>query len=118
MPKELSDEPMNTAFRRAEIVAYNEAERFAYHRSLKYYRDTRAQMEYAKIEGREEGIAEGRKRGILSALREALLLLLQKKFGEIPQTIERQIESIESNEKLNLLLTQVVSANSLSELEF
>lgn len=110
IPKALSEEPITTAFRIAEIAAYNEAERFAYHRSLKRFRDTRAQMEYAIIKSREEGA--------IAALRGTLLLLLREKFGEIPQAIERQIEAIESKEKLNLLLTRVVKANSISELEF
>jgi len=126
IPKELSEEPMNAAFRMAEIAAYNEAERFAYHRSLKRYRDTRGQIEYAIIKGREEGREqgikegreEGREEGAMIALRGALLLLFREKFGEIPQAIKRQIESIESSEKLNLLLTQVARANSLSEVEF
>jgi predicted transposase/invertase (TIGR01784 family) len=118
IPKPLSDEPIITAFRLAEIAAYNEAERFAYHRSLKYFRDTRAQMEYAIIKGREEGMAEGRVEGAIAALRVTLLLQLREKFGEIPQDVEKQIESIESIEKLNLLLKQVVKANSLSELGF
>jgi hypothetical protein len=118
IPKPLSDEPIITAFRLAEIAAYNEAERFAYHRSLKYFRDTRAQMEYAIIKGREVGMAEGRVEGAIAALRVTLLLQLREKFGEIPQDVEKQIESIESIEKLNLLLKQVVKANSLSELGF
>jgi len=102
IPKELSDEPMDDAFRMAEIASYNEAERFAYHRSLKYLRDTRGQIEYARFD----------------ALRETLSLLIREKFGEIPQAIEEQIESIESSEKLNLLLMQAVKVNSLAELEF
>jgi predicted transposase/invertase (TIGR01784 family) len=118
IPKPLSDEPIITAFRLAEIAAYNEAERFAYHRSLKYFRDTRAQMEYAIIKGREEGMAEGRVEGAIAALRVTLLLQLREKFGEIPQDVEKRIEAIESIEKLNLLLKQVVKANSLSELGF
>jgi predicted transposase/invertase (TIGR01784 family) len=110
IPGELSEEPMNTAFRMAEIAAYNEAERFAYQRSLKRFRDLRGQIEYAIIRGREEGV--------LAALRGTFILLLRQKFGQIPQAIEEQIESIEDKEKLNLLLTQVVTANSLSELDF
>lgn len=51
-------------------------------------------------------------------MRGMLLLQLRAKFGEIPKDVERQIEAIESVEKLNLLLTQVVKANSLDELEF
>jgi hypothetical protein len=45
-------------------------------------------------------------------------LQLREKFGEIPQDVEKRIEAIESIEKLNLLLKQVVKANSLSELGF
>ncbi|HIE30535.1 TPA: Rpn family recombination-promoting nuclease/putative transposase [Candidatus Poribacteria bacterium] len=110
IPQELSDEPISAAFKMAEIAAYNEAERFAYQRSLKRLRDSYGQIEYARITGREQGA--------LAALRGTLLLLLREKFGQIPQAIERQIESIQDKEKLNLLLTQVVSADSISELDF
>lgn len=64
------------------------------------------------------GREQGREEGALIALRGVIHLLFREKFGEIPQAIERQIESIESSEKPNLLLTQVVRANSLAEVEF
>ena len=60
---------------------------------------------------------KGRIEGTLAALRGALLMLLREKFGQIPQTIETNVQSIESTEKLSRLLAQVVHANSLTEIE-
>jgi len=60
---------------------------------------------------------KGRIEGTLAALRGALLMLLREKFGQIPQTTETNVQSIESAEKLSRLLAQVIHANSLAEIE-
>ena len=67
--------------------------------------------------GRVEGRVEGHIEGALEALRGALLMQLREKFGQIPQTIETNVQSIESTEKLSRLLAQVIHANSLVEIE-
>jgi len=64
-----------------------------------------------------KGLAKGRIEGALEALRGALLMQLREKFGQIPQAIEKNVQAIESTEKLNWLLVQVIHANSLAEIE-
>ena len=68
--------------------------------------------------GLAKGLAEGRVEGALVALRGALIMQLQEKFEQIPQAIEKNVQSIESTEKLSRLLAQVIHANSLTEIEF
>lgn len=64
-----------------------------------------------------KGLAKGRVEGALEALHGALLMQLREKFGQIPQTIEKNVQAIESTEKLSRLLAQVIHANSLAEIE-
>jgi hypothetical protein len=60
--------------------------------------------------GIEKGIEKGRQ--------EALILLLEKKFGKLSAAQRRKIRQIESPEKLQPLLLAVLDANSLEDLPF
>ena len=50
--------------------------------------------------------------------REVLLMLLQTKFGDLPQSINARIRRLRSEKAFNRLLKQVLTANSLGELGF
>jgi hypothetical protein len=59
---------------------------------------------------------KGRTEGILRSRREVLLSLLNEKFGTLPQTTSQRIQTIESIEKLDQLLRQLIHANSIAEM--
>jgi hypothetical protein len=58
----------------------------------------------------------GEKRGILKGHREALLILLQSKFGTIPDTVIKRVEKIKKTEELKNLTSKVLIANSLEDM--
>lgn len=55
---------------------------------------------------------EGKKQG----LREALLDLLQDRFGPIPDEVRQRVEKIRSEDRLSLLLRKVLTARTLKEM--
>ncbi|MBM3236025.1 hypothetical protein FJZ31_06965 [Candidatus Poribacteria bacterium] len=50
------------------------------------------------------------------ALREALLMLLEEKFGDLPETATQQVQSTDTKKELDRLLRQLIHANSLAEM--
>jgi len=66
--------------------------------------------------GIEQGIEQGRAEEAVRSRQEALLDLLQEKFGSLPQTAVQQVETISSINDLRQLLRQVVHAASLAEM--
>jgi len=52
----------------------------------------------------------------LASRRETLLTLLSEKFGSVPETTSQRVQSIESKEELDRLLSQLIHANSLTEM--
>lgn len=49
-------------------------------------------------------------------IQDALLKLLQAKFGELSEPVVQRVKAITSPEELDILLTRVLSANSLAEM--
>ena len=63
-----------------------------------------------------EWIRQGEVRGLLSANRQTLLRILERKFaGVIPSEVARVINQQESLELLGLWIDEAISANSLEE---
>jgi hypothetical protein len=62
-------------------------------------------------QGRKEGLREGR-----AAARQILLQLLAQRFGRVPARIRRQVEAIESLDRLSQLAGRVYAVGSLAEL--
>jgi hypothetical protein len=56
-------------------------------------------------------------RGQLVTRREDLRLLLEERFGPLPEALIQRIEAMDDLERLRAALRQVVHLNSLSELE-
>ena len=73
--------------------------------------------EYFIQQGEERGERRGEKRGELRAKRESVLQLLQLRFDSIPPSVEKQIKSVRSVNRLNALFEQAATANSISEIE-
>jgi len=61
-------------------------------------------------------ITSWERKGALIALRKALFLQLQEKFGEVPSTVIEQVEAISAQEELKQLLRKFVHANSFAEM--
>jgi len=59
---------------------------------------------------------KARAEGVLASRRETLLTLLSEKFGSVPETTSQRVQSIESKEELDRLLSQLIHANSLTEM--
>ena len=66
--------------------------------------------------GRQEGLQEGRQEGLQEGRQEALVLLLERRFGELPATVRQRIREIQSAEQLDALLVAVLDAKSLDDL--
>ena len=66
-----------------------------------------------KAEGREEGRAEGRAEG----KQDAVLKLLQFKFQDVPEVLSREISNIHNLTRLDTLLEQAMTAQSLEEID-
>ncbi len=64
--------------------------------------------ETQKAMGREEGRKEG--------MEQLLLLQLGRRFGPLPETVRRQVETINSLDRLTELAERVLSAHSLEEM--
>jgi len=67
-------------------------------------------------EGKQKGIKEGIKEGIEKGKQEALILVLEKKFGTVSAAVRRKIRRIESAQQLESLLVAAVDAHSIKDL--
>ena len=74
-------------------------------------------IEQGKAQGIEQGEAQGIERGKAQGRQEAILRLLQLRFQNIPETLTEQITAIESLSHLDMLLEQVLTAQSLDEIQ-
>ena len=68
--------------------------------------------------GIEQGIEQGEKRGEIQAKREILLKFLDIRIGAVPDTIIHKISRIRSLSRLNSLLEQVATAQTLDDIEW
>jgi flagellar biosynthesis/type III secretory pathway protein FliH len=67
-------------------------------------------------EGEARGLAEGETRGKLEATREAISLLLHRRFGEPASPIESALAEIDDLDRLHTLLERAIDARSIDEL--
>ena len=65
------------------------------------------------LEDIEKGREEGMKLGALRAKQDGVLQLLEEKFGHIPARVEKRVRALEDTEALDVLLKQVLHADSL-----
>ena len=61
----------------------------------------------------EQGKAEGKAEGI----QDAVLKLLQLQFQHVPETLSREIRNIHNLTRLDTLLEQAMTAQSLAEID-
>ncbi len=69
-----------------------------------------------KMEGWMVGKAEGKIEGKIEGKKEALIKLIQLKFGAVPENLEKVIYECKDLEELDKILTKVALANSIEEI--
>jgi flagellar biosynthesis/type III secretory pathway protein FliH len=131
----LSEPVFEKAFGTAEYVRFSQEVQEVYQNDLKIYRDNRNVVETARIEGeakgKAEGLAEGEARGKAEGLAEgeargevrgkargkaeALLTVLQARFGKVPQSIVKAVNSYSDLIALESLTVLAATCNSLNE---
>lgn len=84
-------------------------------------RDTQEARDLALREGREEGLEdgrqEGRDEGRLITGRELLRLLLEKRFGELPDDLVARIENVTDADRLEACIVSVLDVQSPDEID-
>lgn len=65
--------------------------------------------------GIEKGIETGLEKGI-TALRQVVLRLLDRRFGAVPETVRRKVEAIDSMEPLADLAEKVLEVRSIEDM--
>ena len=97
-----------------EMTIFEKAERTA--RQEEWAKGLAKGREEGWQKGRQEGREEGWQEGQVEQAKTILLRLLQVKFGAVPGTWVRLIESMNNANDLALLSEQVILANSLNDL--
>jgi hypothetical protein len=69
-------------------------------------------LEQGRQEGRREGLTEGGR----AAARQILLKLIDQRFGRVPARVRRQVEAIDSLDRLSELAGRVYAVGALDEL--
>ena len=71
--------------------------------------------ELALKEGLEKGLEKGIQKGLLQNAREAILDVLDTRFGEVPDSVREQVNALCSEPILKELLRRAARASSLAE---
>jgi flagellar biosynthesis/type III secretory pathway protein FliH len=69
--------------------------------------------------GKQEGLRLGKQEGLQEgarSLQQVLLRLLAQRFGPLPESVQRQVEAINSLPRLTRLAEQVLTVGSIREL--
>jgi hypothetical protein len=67
--------------------------------------------------GLEKGLVEGRQEGIVQTAREAILDVLDTRFGQVPDSVHERVNAIGSEPTLKNLLRRAVRTPSLEEFQ-
>jgi flagellar biosynthesis/type III secretory pathway protein FliH len=67
--------------------------------------------------GLEQGIQKGLEKGILQNAREAILDVLDTRFGQVPDSVRERVNTIGSEPTLKNLLRRAVRTPSLEEFQ-
>jgi flagellar biosynthesis/type III secretory pathway protein FliH len=73
-------------------------------------------MQEGLQKGLEKGLRQGRREGRAEGLQELLLSQMEERFGPVPKTIRRRVESIRDFEELKKLGKRLLAAASLEDL--
>jgi hypothetical protein len=95
-----------------ELTEYEDQKRMPYITSIE-----RIGRRQGRQEGRLEGRQEGRQEGQLLAARDAVRLVLEARFGQVPASILERLARMEALDRLKVLLRRASTAVSLIEFE-
>ena len=74
--------------------------------------------DYYVEQGIEQGFEQGIERGEIRTKREVLLKLLEHRIGDIPDTVTKRISRIRSRTRLDSLLDQALTADTLDDIKW
>ena len=69
------------------------------------------------VQGMRQGVRQGVRQGTVQAKRDALLLLMRRKFRFVDAVREQQVQAIDSVKKLDALLLAVIDAQNIDDLD-
>jgi len=74
-------------------------------------------LKEGRQEGRQEGLVEGLEKGILQTAREAIIDVLDTRFGQVPDSVRERVNALCSEPTLKNLLRRAVRTPSLEEFQ-
>ena len=74
-------------------------------------------IERGKAQGIEQGIEQGIKRGETQAKQEVILKMIRLRFDSVPEAVTNQITQIRSHSRLDALVENVMTAQTLDEID-
>ncbi|MGN7611319.1 Rpn family recombination-promoting nuclease/putative transposase [Magnetococcales bacterium HHB-1] len=113
-PVELNEAPWRHAFEKARVVNMNQEEFEFYEQAGIALADQRGAIELAMAEGEARGEAWGEARGIIKGGTQLLLLLLQKRFGSLPEWSMAKLE-LATQEEVELWSERILNAACLED---
>ena len=85
------------------------------HKELENMAQTTA--EFLIEQGMQLGVEQGKAEGKAEGKQDAVLKLLQLRFQHVPETLSREISNIHNHTRLDILLEQAMTAESLDEID-
>ena len=73
--------------------------------------------EFLIEQGKAEGKVEGKAEGIAEGKQDAVLKLLRLRFQHVPEVLSREISNIHNITRLDRLLEQAMTVQSLEEID-
>ncbi len=67
--------------------------------------------------GIQQGIVQGVQQGIVQGQRRTLLLMMRRKFGNLPDSVQSRVESITDSNELDSLSERLIAAATLDEMD-
>ena len=74
-------------------------------------------LKEGRQEGRQEGLVEGLEKGIVQNAREAILDVLDTRFGQVPVSVRERVNDIGSERTLKELHRRAILTPSLEEFQ-
>ena len=68
-------------------------------------------------QGLEQGLEQGIEQGKIQEKHDSLIRLLQKRIGDVSDTVIHQIRAIQNTSDLDVLFDQAAEANSLKDVD-
>ena len=123
IPSILHEPVFKKAFHTAELAVMSPKERERYEAHLKVYRDNYAALKTAiveglakgRAEGRAEGRTEGRVEGNVEGKIDAIVSLLEDRFGQVPASLAASLSDITDFTILKSLLIKASRCSSLED---